>query len=156
MANFFSKIVISLTFVFWVINSSATTLEEQFEGLLHCDQMGKLKGIYFDQYSQEVNLSRTPYFIERKLRPCELDSLATYCIDDTYYGLAVEKVSIPHNMSIYAIYFKDDVETVKKQLSNYMEIINFDPNVKSPKYPSLIPNQNDHKKSILFCDFYDE
>lgn len=132
----------------------ATTLEEQFEGMKTCDQMGSLKDMNFDQYHQQAS-SAMPYIIERKLQPCELDLLASYCINDTFYGLEVDKITIPYDMSIYAIHFKQDVQTVKKELSQYMKIVDYDVQKHTLGNPTVFKDPKTGQ-AILMCDFSTE
>lgn len=147
------RVIVCFITLFFCAGCFSTTLEEQFVGMATCDQLGKLKGIYFDQYSQEANLSNIPYIAERNLKPCELDQLATYCINDTYYGLNVEKISIPHTISTYAIHFEDNISTVRGHLNQHITTINYDYEEKNLNYPSLIVDPDNEEKTILFCDF---
>lgn len=133
----------------------AVTLSKQFAGMKKCDQMGLLKDIYFDQYFQKINADAVPYIAERKLYPCELNEIATYCINDHFYGLKVNKISIPHTMSIYAVYFTQSKNVVKHQLSRYMKITDYNISRKINRYPVLLTDKKTGN-AILICDFSSE
>lgn len=65
--------LIGLIIMFLINKSFATTLEKQFKGLLHYDQIGQLKGMFFDPYTNKPNLSNISAYLNEKLEELSFD-----------------------------------------------------------------------------------
>ena len=126
---------------FLVFSVNATTLEEQYPNFFSCKT-----DTYIDRISGAVH---GDYFLERKLLPCKQDnSVAEFCVKDTFYGLPITKIIIPDSYPVVAFYINLPLSKVKKTLKDKL---NF--NVKemnSYTEPTIISDGKN--KSILMCD----
>lgn len=124
-----------------------TTLEEQFQGIENCE----IGNIFLDPVTNKPSGN---YFVENKLQPCSIGEAASYCVNDTFYGLNVWQVSIPYRgpFSVHAIYFKEDVSTAADALKNKIDL-----KISSKKRkPTLIADPKKHGSSVIYCDQYSE
>ncbi|MCF5032250.1 hypothetical protein [Pseudomonas syringae] len=128
---------------------SNTKLEEQFRGIEAC----QIKNIYLDPVTKKASGA---YFTERKLEPCRVDEAAFYCVNDTFYGLAVNQIAIPYKgpFSVHAIYLEDSPATVEATLK--AKFTNIKINQKDGMSPVLIANPKHQGSSVFYCDEYSE
>ncbi|MBX8568701.1 hypothetical protein K5D36_03220 [Pseudomonas cichorii] len=128
---------------------SRTTLEEQFSGLDVC----MISNVFLDPVTKKPS---GQYFIDRSLEPCRIDEAAFYCVNDSFYGLAVSEIAIPYRgpFSVHAIYFKESpavVEAVLRAQFKDMKLNNND-----GISPILIANPKQRGSSVFYCDEYSE
>ncbi|MEX5571592.1 hypothetical protein Q1J52_01490 [Pseudomonas lijiangensis] len=128
---------------------ASTSLEEQFNGIEAC----QIKNIFLDPVTKKAS---GQYFSERQLEPCRIDEVAFYCVNDTFYGLAVSEVAIPYHgpFSVHAIYLKDSPATVEARLRRQFPDIKLNQN--DGVSPILIANPKQRGSSVFYCDEYSE
>ncbi len=143
------KLTVSVLALIAISACSNTTLEEQFRGIEAC----QIKNIYLDPVTKKASGA---YFTERKLEPCRVDEAAFYCVNDTFYGLAVNQIAIPYKgpFSVHAIYLKDSPAIVEATLK--AKFTNIKLNQKDNMSPILIANPKQQGSSVFYCDEYSE
>jgi hypothetical protein len=120
--------------------SLATSLEQQFADLATC----RVDQVYLNPVDQQPSGN---YFVERQLLPCDVDEVARYCVNERFHGLTVLAVAIPYRgpFSVHALYFKDDVASVRKRLGP-----GFDGD--GLHQPRLMADRQNPSGSVLYCD----
>jgi hypothetical protein len=125
----------------FVLSVNATTLEEQYPNFFVCKT-----DTYIDRITGAVH---GKYFSERRLLPCkQADSVAEFCIKDTFYSLPVTKIVVPDPFPVVAFYIDLPFNKVREILKNKVNYTFKDGG--SDIKPTI--TSDGKNKSILMCD----
>jgi len=116
-------------------------------GFTDCD----LGDLHIDEYDGQT---RHPYLSRIADKRCDSDeTLASYCINEQYHGLAVRKIAVPKTtFPVFALYFDADLTTARAALKRALGA-EFRPSEASElgTKPELIKDPADPHRSVLIC-----
>ncbi|MGY0651023.1 hypothetical protein ACW7GZ_04000 [Luteimonas sp. A537] len=131
--------------------SDATTSRSLFEQATHGFPTCDMGDLFIDEYTRT---SSSPYLEAIEDFRCNTsDTLVTYCIDEQFLGLAVDRLAVPRTtLPVFALYFDADLETARSTLMAKLGK-DFRESAESQfgVAPELVQDPADASASVLIC-----